>query len=122
MEVKHSNPDKLIINQTKTNKEIILKDKDEIEFPKTEKKFIVSIIKEKSRSRSRSPPKHIKSEVIWTNVNFDDKKKDKFLRLLGAKKNKDVEVKTDEKLSDEIASKFKQIENDLLNQFNNSRK
>jgi hypothetical protein len=109
---------KLYLNGTKT-KESKLNDKDKITFPDSTKKILISIIKEKSRSRS--PPKHIKSEVIWHNANFEDKKKDKFLRLLGAKK-KESNTTTDQKLSSELANKFKKIENDLLDQFNNSRK
>jgi hypothetical protein len=63
---------------------------------------------------------HIKSEIIWKAVEFDnDKKKDKFLRLLGAKKSKNTEPDTfaDEKLTKDLTKSFKKIEEDLTKQF-----
>ena len=109
------------------NEKTKLKDKDEISFPKSDVTLKINFILNK-RDRSRSPTnenKHIKSEVVWNAVSFENKnKKDKFLRLMGAYKGKDPNSvknldtnKVDDKLSSELTENFKKIENDLTNQF-----
>jgi len=78
---------------------------------------------EKSETESNNKNKHIKSEVVWNAVNFENKnKKEKFLRLMGAYKGKDLNSvsqseATNNKLSEELTKNFKKIESDLTNQF-----
>jgi hypothetical protein len=67
--------------------------------------------------------KHIKSEVVWNAVEFDSKnRKDKFLRLLGAKKQKGSEIKEDKDLTEKLKQTYKKIESDLASQFDMSRR
>jgi hypothetical protein len=88
---------------------------------------LVLKIKERERSRDRDDDntvqdeqKHIKSEVIWNNVNFhNDKKKDKFLKLLGAKKP-GVVVDNSKLDGERLENNFKKIQSDLTKQFNTS--
>jgi hypothetical protein len=127
----------LLNNHKITNNDIIkLKHNDMITIPNKNIKLILKI-KERERSRDKETrvedkeeakvktedptPKHIASEVIWNNVSFsNDKKKDKFLKLLGAKKGDNTSALKDDKLSKEIGENFKKINDDLEKQFNNT--
>jgi hypothetical protein len=62
-------------------------------------------------------------------VEFDNKnKKDKFLRLMGAKKHnkhhnpETTEISEDKELGEKLAQNFKKIQKDLEDQFDNSRR
>ena len=92
---------------------------------------------EKSKSRSRSKDKKIekklkekaflKSEDVWKNSTFDDdKKKQKFLRLLGAKANIEENVEIKKKDDNLIGLQTKSLHNEinvnLENQFKQSIK
>lgn len=139
------------MNNSKLIEKKKLKNGDEITFGDSFKKIVYKNKERKrERSRSNTPPKkesknktktniekelpvtednneidlnhhHIKSEIIWNSVKFDnDSKKEKFLRLMGAKKNpgnKKIDDKKSEELSEKLANTFKHIENDLTNQF-----
>ena len=66
---------------------------------------------------------HIKSEIVWNAVEFENKnRKDKFLRLLGAKKHKNSEIKEDKELTEKLKQDYKKLESDLASQFDMSRR
>ena len=137
------------LNSEKLSKEkkVEINHKDSISFKGCEIELVFRIKEEKrERSRSKSPkkiekekkpsevkeikeePKHIKSEVIWNAVEFENKnKKDKFLRLLGANKHKKEsgaetnDANVSKNLSEQLTNSFKKIERDLEQQYLNSR-
>ncbi len=127
------------------DRKVEINHKDSITFKDCEVEVVFRIKKikrERSRSRSESSKKiedikipsdeketkeetkHIKSEVIWNAVEFENKnKKDKFLRLLGANKHKKETENNNvsKNLSEQLTNNFKKIERDLEQQFFNSR-
>jgi hypothetical protein len=136
----------LLINNNKItteDKKFEIKHNDHITFKKSNKslKFRFQEIKrERSRSKDLLPkietehkqeiPKevanntnkaYIKSEVIWNSVSFDDeKRKEKFLKLMGAKKKNQFESSSstlEKHESEKIQDTFQKIERDLTKQY-----
>lgn len=94
-------------------------DKNKIVETKPEKE------KEHSKSNSETQNKaYIKSEVIWNSVEFgDDKRKEKFLKLMGAKKKNQIETsstKLDKSETEKLKQTFHKIDSDLTKQFYNA--
>jgi len=148
-----SNHKKLLLNNSKislSDEKVQIKNKDIITF-RNSNISIKFKIKEKSRERSRSKeqikqkvtetlkeekkekPKeessnqntgYIKSEVIWNSVQFEDeKRKEKFLKLMGAKKKNQTDGSTsklDKKESEKLQNNFQKIESDLTKQYYNA--
>ena len=136
----------MLINNNKIateDQKFEIKHNDHITFKKSKKslKFRFKEIKrERSRSKEQLPknetepkqeiPKqdanntnkaYIKSEVIWNSVSFDDeKRKEKFLKLMGAKKKNQNESSSsilEKHDSEKIQDTFQKIERDLTKQY-----
>ena len=143
----------LLLNDSKissSDEKVLIKNKDIITFRNSN--FSIKFkIKDKSRERSRSKDQikqkvtetfkeekkeksqkessiqntgYIKSEVIWNSVQFEDeKRKDKFLKLMGANKKNQTEGSTsklDKKESEKLQNNFQKIESDLTKQYYNA--
>ena len=143
----------LLLNDSKissSDEKVLIKNKDIITFRNSNFRIKFKI-KDKSRERSRSKDQikqkvtetfkeekkeksqkessiqntgYIKSEVIWNSVQFEDeKRKDKFLKLMGAKKKNQTEGSTsklDKKESEKLQNNFQKIESDLTKQYYNA--
>jgi len=136
----------LLLNNNKItteNQKFEIKHDDQITFKKSNKslKFkFIEITRERSRSKEQlkkieTEPKqekpkqderntnkaYIKSEVIWNSVSFEDeKRKEKFLKLMGAKKKHQSDSSSnslDKKESEKIQDTFQKIERDLTKQY-----
>ena len=149
--IKFTNNNKnVLLNNSKVSavdEKVEIKHNDQISFKKSNKsiKFrFEEIIRERSRSKeqkqtiethqpAKEKPKpeadntnkaYIKSEVIWNSVSFEDeKRKEKFLKLMGAKKknpNESPSTTLDQKESEKLKDTFQKIERDLTKQYYNA--